>query len=177
MNTLTFLIGAQGSGKSTYAKTVTQTIPYVVVVSTDQICKKLLGSEENQNHRYLIMNEVRKQTAKYLAEGFDVIIDATNSNPRNIRIHSKIINALLRTEYHSNNQIILEGIYFEVPLDTCIKRNANRERKAPEDVIERTHQRIEQNKHRFPELFDTFSIINESNLEEDYIKEEEDREL
>ncbi|MEI6716784.1 MAG: hypothetical protein WCK87_03620, partial [Candidatus Saccharibacteria bacterium] len=39
----------------------------------------------------------------------------------------------------------IEGIWFKTPLEECLARNLSRERKVPNDAINRMHQALEAN--------------------------------
>ena len=120
MNKLYTMVGIPGSGKSTIANQ----IPNAVVISSDAIRKELYGAEEIQGNGKQVFDLAYKRIGEELAKGNDVVFDATNLTP-------KARKAVFR---FSAEHI---AVYVATGLDECLKRNAARERKVPENVIYR----------------------------------------
>lgn len=121
------LVGLPASGKSTFASQH----PECTVVSSDGIRKEWYGDEAKQGDARKVFKEVRRRVDKAVAEGHDVIIDATNISPRDRH------ETLKAFPEHENI-----AIYFNVPKETCIRRNSARERKVPIEVIVRMALRL-----------------------------------
>ncbi len=125
MNKLYTMVGIPGSGKSTIANQ----IPNTVVISSDAIRKELYGAEEIQGNGKQVFDLVYKRIGEELAKGNDVVFDATNLTPW-------ARNAVFRfTAEHI-------AIFANTSLDDCLKRNAARERKVPEEVIYRMYHNL-----------------------------------
>ena len=129
----TMLVGLPGSGKSTKAKEWAERWngwngKEPVIVSSDSIREELWGDESIQNEPAKVFEVAHSRIRKYLEEGYDVIFDATNINAKR-RI------ALL-------HQIDSWGIdcrktcaVIGARIEECIKRQNDRERKVPAEVI------------------------------------------
>jgi predicted kinase len=119
------MVGIPGSGKSTIANQ----IPNAVVISSDAIRKELYGAEEIQGEGKQVFTLVYKRIGEELAKGHDVVFDATNLTP-------KARSAVFR---FSAEHI---AIFVSTSLDDCLKRNAARKRKVPEEVIYRMYNNL-----------------------------------
>lgn len=124
MGIVYMMIGVPGSGKSTIASEIGQKLG-VPVVSSDEVRKEVTGSEEDFSKDGYIWGDVIPNKLKSaLLEG-DVIFDATNLRVRDRNKTKKAIG--LEHEY--------QAIYVDVPLETCIERQGNRDRKVPPERI------------------------------------------
>jgi predicted kinase len=127
-NKLYILIGIPCSGKSTYANEYLNN-SHTIIVSSDKIRKDLTGtykfSSENNN---LVFDIAKKQVQNALSNGFDAVVDATNTNKKYRKNFIKISN-----EYNCN----IIAIVFKTPLALCLKRNSKRDndRRVPEQII------------------------------------------
>lgn len=119
MNTLYTMVGLPASGKSTY----TEAHKECVVVSTDIIREKLLDGAENQNESAKIFAEAHRRVAQALAEEHDVIIDATNVTRK----------ARKQWTAHKARHVATDK-------EECKKRNTQRQRHVPTDVIDSIEQ-------------------------------------
>lgn len=125
MNKLYTMVGIPGSGKSTIANQ----IPNTVVISSDAIRKELYGAEEIQGNGKQVFDLVYKRIGEKLAKGNDVVFDATNLTPWTR-------SAVFRfTAEHI-------AVFVNTSLDDCLERNAARERKVPEEVIYRMYHSL-----------------------------------
>ncbi|MCQ4088280.1 AAA family ATPase [Saccharibacillus sp. JS10] len=77
MNTIHMLVGIPGSGKSVYARQLEKSTRGVIV-STDGIRQRLFGGESKQKNTYVIFDQAFRDISEALADGRDVIFDATN---------------------------------------------------------------------------------------------------
>lgn len=96
--TLYILCGPAGSGKSTYAEGLN-----AVVVSSDDVRKEVYGDASNQTNPKLIFSIVNDRVRKALAEGKDVVYDATSLT---VKIRKNIINQF-------NARFV--AVWFDVP--------------------------------------------------------------
>ena len=111
---LVILMGASGSGKSTFAK---KHFKATEVLSSD-FCRGLVSDDENDQSAtpdaFAVLNFI---AAKRLAAGKLTVIDATNVQPES----RKGLIELART-YHT----LITAIVFDVPERLCQERNAKR---------------------------------------------------
>lgn len=117
------LIGIPGSGKSTWAKAQGCTI-----LSSDEMRLVLSGDETNQNIHGKVFGAMRHLLRTRLEIGSSpTILDATNLRRRDRRNWLRLI---------ARYDAIAEAVHFDIPLDLALKRNRNRQRIVPEEVIE-----------------------------------------
>ena len=118
MTNLHMLIGIPGSGKSTYSKVLSNK-NNAIIVSSDKIRKDNPGINEAK-----VFPEVYRLCAHYLAQGIDVILDATNIDYMVRKSNIDEIRA-----YYRDFEVV--AYYFNVPVDICKKRveirNLNKE--------------------------------------------------
>ena len=126
------LIGAPGSGKSTWSKSMEKNKPNIVRLCPDDFRAMLGTSEDDQSVSHKAFQETRTHMDAALASGKSVIIDATN-------MHHKARKDFLKIAKKYNAKKI--AIVFEHTLNTLIERNKKRGeeggRIVPIDVIER----------------------------------------
>lgn len=79
--TLTMLCGLPGSGKSTYAKQLSDETN-AIICNSDAIRRELFGNENLQENNDTVFKILHSRIKENLKSGHDVIYDATN-------IHSK----------------------------------------------------------------------------------------
>ena len=130
---IVLLVGLPGSGKSTWAQSkVTPGISGVL--SSDAVRELLVDDANNQNiHarvfrvlRYVLKNRLElKRPVTY--------IDATNLTLKERRPYIKMAD-LLDAE--------IEAVFFDVPVEECIRRNRERGRVVPDDVILQMKERL-----------------------------------
>lgn len=144
MGTMYMMIGLPGSGKSTIANEIGKELR-IPVVSSDEVRKEVTGSEEDFSKDGYIWGEVIPNKLKSALLKGDVIFDATNLRVRDRNKTKKAIG--LEHEY--------QAIYVDVPLETCIERQGNRDRKVPPERIEEMHNEMvaPTTKEGFAEVF------------------------
>lgn len=124
------LIGPPATGKSTYAK---ENFKDAIIVSSDKVRKIMYGSEEIQGSPAAVFSQVRFNCWQYLVQGRDVVVDATNITRKN---RAKLKSGMpLGTEF--------KAIVFKTDLETALKRNTERARHVPEDVVKRMFTNLE----------------------------------
>lgn len=132
---LYILIGISGSGKSTFAEKNCRVNHNMIQCSSDLIRKELYGDENIQGNGAEVFRILNDRTLIYLHEDRDVIYDATNTTRKS---RKKIIK--LAKEF--TNDIC--AVYFKIPLDVCLERNAKRDRKVPEEVIRKMFYQLQE---------------------------------
>lgn len=133
MPILYILCGPSGCGKSTWANRFmnehsTDDIRYV---SRDEIRFSIVGEDEDYFAREKdVFRKFSGTIAQTLVDGFDVIADATHLNEFSRR---KLTQAI---DYYTKDYEVVY-VSFNVDVDTCLARNAQREGRAnvPETVI------------------------------------------
>jgi predicted kinase len=133
-------IGLPGAGKSTYFAR-----KGIVPLSSDLIRELLYDNAADQRHPEWVFALLRDLLRHRLAAGAQTTyIDATNLSRYFRRSFLQIAREF---------GCAAEALYFDEPLDVCLKRNRNREqsgagrgqdaRVVPEDVLRRMARRIE----------------------------------
>lgn len=130
MSTLYLACGLPASGKSTYAERFDNT----VVLSSDALREEMLGDINDQSQNEEIFRELHKRAKGFLKAGANVFYDATN-------ISAKRRKALVQEFRPHADKLV--AIYFDIPYDICLDRNAGRDRVVPEHVMERMHRTLQ----------------------------------
>lgn len=141
------LIGLPGSGKSTYAEILMEKHPDALYLSSDKIREELYGDESIQGNPQEVFGNLHHKMRKALGNNIDVIYDATNLSRKNRKKAVKIAKS-------ANQTTIVHYIIIDTSLDECFRRNENRERKVPENVIVRMSEQF-----NFPQSDEGFSDI------------------
>jgi predicted kinase len=124
------LIGLPGSGKSTWAARQ----PYAAI-STDELRRWLRDDATDQTIHRQVFAMAREFLRRRMELGAQVsIVDATSLLRKHRRPFIKLA-AMYGCE--------CEAIWFKVSLDECLRRNAARARRVPEDVIVQLAARLQ----------------------------------
>jgi predicted kinase len=116
------LVGLPGSGKSTYLEQMG-----VRGLSSDGIRKLLADDETDQTIHVRVFETLRYLLVQRLAIGRPVTyIDATNLTPEERRPYLEIGHAW---------ECAVEAVFFDVPLEVCLDRNARRHRVVPQEAL------------------------------------------
>jgi len=110
------LIGAPGSGKSTWARENASRLD-AVVVGSDDVRNDFSVSGENPLDGDAVFAEVERRARDLLAAGQSVILDATHSR-RRYRTYA--------IDLARDLDARRVAIWFDVPLEECLRRNAGR---------------------------------------------------
>ena len=146
------LVGLPGSGKSTWAKKKADKNKNIVICSSDQIREARGLAEDDKT----IFHELQRNAKMYLNNGLDVIYDATNlSRKRRMSFLGQI---------PDHKKI---AVLFMTPVDVCKSRQQIRDRKVPEEVIDRMFASIQlPAKHEgFHEIF----LVKDKTIYESHI--------
>ena len=143
------IVGAPGSGKSTYAEKLAKT-KNAVVISGDDIRAELYGSAEIQGNWVDIHDRIEALVAENCHRS--VILDGTHY----LREYREEAIALLRSYGYQN----VEAIIMDASLATCLARNFKRSRSVPDYIVKATHEKLQRSlKKILEEKFDRISFV------------------
>lgn len=134
------LCGVPGSGKSTWArKQVEELDGKGIIISRDVIRFSMLGDDDAYfAHEDEVFNEFIKKIQEAIndQEHTSIFIDATHLNEKNR-------NKVLSRVWHMKDDVVI-GVYFDIPLEECLRRNALRTGRAlvPETVIKNMYESL-----------------------------------
>lgn len=131
--TLWIMSGLPCSGKSTKAKEISERYD-AIVLSSDALRQEMFNDVNDQEHNQELFAELHKRIKDFLRLGYNVCYDACN------------ISYKRRMAFLQEIKIIpCEKIcvLMATPYEECLKRNAERERKVPEYVIERMYRNFD----------------------------------
>lgn len=134
-------MGLPGSGKSTWVAQQGG-----VAISSDELRRWLKDDATDQSIHGLVFKLMRDLVRHRLALGMPVTyVDATNLTRKHRR-------AFLKIAEHSGARC--EAVFFDVPLEECLRRNAMRSRNVPEAAIKAMAARLEP-----PSLAEGFAAV------------------
>lgn len=131
---LMLLIGAPGSGKTTIREKLVAQYPDLKVLSMDDKRKELTGDVNDQSRNNEVFAWQQRELNKAMEARQNVLIDATNT-------HRKLRRMLW--EIGRRNGALCSAIYFDLPLATLLERNAQREKRVPDDVVKRFYDTMQ----------------------------------
>ena len=122
---LVLLIGAAGSGKSTFAS---RNFPAEAVISSDRLRMAIAGTEADQRRNDAVFEQIHRLLDQRLAAGALTVVDATNTE---WAARSELIRIARR---HGRPAA---AIVLALPLELCLGRNAARARRVRAAVVGR----------------------------------------
>jgi len=129
---LVMLIGPAGAGKSSFAF---RHFPADAIISSDRLRQVVLGDESSQQRNDDIFERIRELVAERAAAGLLTVIDATNTRgPQRSE---------LAWHAHRHHRPLI-AVVLDLPLETCLARNASRPHPVPARVI---RQQVEDLRH------------------------------
>lgn len=131
MSKLIILQGIPGSGKTTYARQFCKDHDNYVRVNRDDI-RNMLGEYWVPKREKLVTELEDKCIYRSLVNGYNVIVDATNFNPKTIE---RIKLVALDASINIGEYISVEFYMLDTPIEECIARDALREKPVGEKVI------------------------------------------
>ncbi|MEJ8303298.1 AAA family ATPase [Saccharibacillus sacchari] len=143
MNTIHMLVGIPGSGKSVYARQLEKSTRGVIV-STDGIRLRLFGGESKQKNTYIIFDEAFREIGQALADGRNVIFDATNVDRAK---RAKFLKRFSDTP--------VECYFFDTFYETAQRRIASRKRKLDDKILTKYAKNLQ-----FPLLGEGFENVH-----------------
>ena len=130
---LIVMCGLSGSGKSTVAKELAAKYN-ATIFSSDALREELFGDVNEQKHNQELFAELHRRIKECLRHGKSAIYDACNLN------YKKRMAFLAELK---NIQCSRICVLVATPYEECLKRNAARDRKVPEYVIERQYRQFD----------------------------------
>lgn len=152
---LIILCGIPGSGKSTYAKDYIATNDNTIHLSSDGIRSELWGDESIQGNPAEVFALMQKRAIDALNDGKNVIYDCTSMTRKDRQGIIGVCPKLARIECY----------IIWAPIETCIERDAARERTVGKEVIDRMLKRFQA--PYYDEGIDEIKIIKPYNFDED----------
>ena len=128
--TFTMMVGLVGSGKSTYAKQLSEETN-AIVCSSDAIREELCGDENSQDNNDEVFKILHSRIKDNLKNGKNVIYDATNINSKRRRAFLSEI---------KNIPCVKKCVIMATPFEMCCIQNESRDRVVPYEVIERMYK-------------------------------------
>ena len=130
------LVGLPGSGKTYYANKYLKQ-ENTIILSSDEIRKALLGSEDAQWGNSIVFDTMKHAAIENLRQGRNVIYDATNINSK------RRMGLLDQIKKEVKENIFFKVTILAIPYEICVERQQNRERKVHEEVINRMIKNFE----------------------------------
>lgn len=125
--------GIPGSGKTYYSKEYIEKNPNTIHLSSDSIRAELYGDESIQGDPNEVFTLMQKRAVEALNNGQNVVYDATSITRKD---RAGIIGACPKFAK-------IEAHVVWAPIETCIERDAARERTVGKEVIDRMLKRFQ----------------------------------
>jgi protein phosphatase len=136
-SSLVLLVGAAGSGKSSFA---TKHFPAEATVSSDRLRAELGASEADQRVTEIVFERLHQIVDQRLRSRLLTVIDATNTDWMH---RANLIGAARR---HGRPAI---GVVLDLPLAVCIAHNATRPRSVQPAVVRQQIAAVARDRDRF----------------------------
>lgn len=131
--TLILCVGIPGSGKTTYAEKYVKEHPNAIHISSDRIRAELWGNEAIQGDNNEVFSLMQSRAIEALNNGLSVVYDATNITRKDRSYIIALCPKFAKIECH----------IIWAPIETCIERDAARERTVGKEVIDRMLKRFQ----------------------------------
>jgi dephospho-CoA kinase len=160
-----FFAGSPGAGKTYVARKLAGAFGGLKQVNMDIIFKHLMTKNnlswkmppeeepEREKQRQRSKELVTRQQQTYADGGLGLLIDSTG------RSYDKIENTKDQLESQGYKTTM---IFVNTDLQTALRRNKQRERTLPDELIRKNFSAVEQQLGRFQRLFNDIHIINNS---------------
>lgn len=152
--TLIILCGIPGAGKTVYSKEYIKTYSNIVHLSSDQIRAELYGDESIQGNPGEVFSLMQKRAVTALNNGYDVLYDATNITRKDRASIIGVCPKFAKIECH----------IIWAPIETCIERDAERERTVGKEIIDRMLKRFQA--PYYDEGIDEIKVITPNDFDE-----------
>ena len=124
------LVGLPASGKSTWAARLG-----VTAISSDELRRWLRDDPTDQSIHGRVFRWMRDLLRERIELGMPLsVVDATNLTRKHRR-------AFVRIAQHTGCRC--EAVFFDLPLDECLRRNQGRDRRVPDEAIRSMAERLE----------------------------------
>ena len=131
---LVILVGLPGSGKSTRALELCKEGYYRV--NLDHIREMVFGDAKIQKQPALVVDIMRQALKEFSKRKLNIVVDNTN-------LTEAYRQSIIDTVLSENKDYVVNYVVYKVPLEECIKRNNNRDRNVPEEVIRGMNNKLE----------------------------------
>ena len=170
-----FFAGSPGAGKTYVARKLAGVFGGLKQVNMDIIFKHLMTKKnlswkmppeeepEREIQRQRSKELVSKQQQSLSDSGLGLLVDSTG---RIYETVEKIKNSLEDKGYETTM------VFVNTDLQTALRRNKQRERQLPDELIHKNFEVIEQNLGRFQRLFNDVHLINNSESAQDTMPEQ-----
>ncbi|KKN99063.1 hypothetical protein LCGC14_0143100 [marine sediment metagenome] len=129
---LIIMCGPPGSGKSTYLQNIRECIDCgstgVIVLCPDEFRKTLTGADYHEPAEDMVWSHVKTVARVLLDIGHSVIIDGTHLTKESRKIWITIAEEL---------NVDISCVWMDTPFAVCVERNKARQRKVPDEIINR----------------------------------------
>ena len=126
MTEFIMLVGLPASGKSTYAEKLKEKEYHIH--SSDSIREELTGDANTQDKNIDVFATLHERIKNDLGNRISCVYDATNMSMKRRKAFLDEIK-----KYDCRKKCVL----FVIPVEVCKERNANRERKVPDEVFDK----------------------------------------
>jgi len=173
-----FFAGSPGAGKTYVARQLAGVFQGLKQVNMDIIFKHLMTKKnlswkmppeeepEREIQRQRSKELVSKQQQSLSDSGLGLLVDSTG---RIYETVEKIKNSLEDKGYETTM------VFVNTDLQTALRRNKQRERQLPDDLIHKNFKVIEQNLGRFQRLFNDVHVIDNSESAQNTMPEQLER--
>jgi tRNA uridine 5-carbamoylmethylation protein Kti12 len=170
-----FFAGSPGAGKTYVARRLAGTFQGLKQVNMDIWFKRLMTKKnlswkmppeeepERERQRQRSKELVAKQQQSHTKSGLGLLIDSTGRSYETVRD----INKELEDKGYETTMV-----FVNTDLQTALRRNKERERTLPDELIHRNFKTITQNLGRFRRLFDDLHVINNSDDDRDTVDDQ-----
>ena len=100
----------------------------------DDIRKEILGNPNDQSQNQLVFNRCLSNLGKAIRAGENVILDNTNFGRKMRKMFIDVAR---------NHGCQVNGIYWDIGIETLLKRNLEREKAVPEAIVWKFYKQLE----------------------------------
>ena len=153
--TIVLLVGPCGCGKTTYALKYIEQHHNTIHLSSDKVREELWGDEAIQGDNNEVFRLLQSRAIDALNNGYNVVYDCTNMTRKDRACIISVCPKFVKIEAH---------VIFS-PIETCIERDAARERTVGKEVINRMLKRFQA--PYYDEGIDEINVILPSGFDAD----------
>ena len=162
MQKFIILVGIPGSGKSTQASKLAADLKEgkekFEIISSDHYREMLFGDASIQEHGDVLFKCIYSDLETFLTSGKTVIFDATNVKYKD---RKKALDIVKYAEKRANIKIQKQAYIMCTAIETCIDRDAKRDKPVTAEVIWRFAK-----SYNCPQYFEGFDLIKFTNFNE-----------